>query len=123
VNTKLLNEKIAESAMSWSAAFPDKKDVSRDIVKKCRASMDIARKDNIEPHEALTRLCENEGIDVRTFIERIESEIMSDLHVPEQVTEHVTEFEPSMVARVGESGNIYVGRKHVGKEAYIYFKR
>ncbi|MCS3924560.1 hypothetical protein [Methanosalsum natronophilum] len=39
------------------------------------------------------------------------------------IDENVTEFEPTLVKQVRKSGDIYVGRKHSGKTAYIYFKR
>lgn len=35
----------------------------------------------------------------------------------------ITEFEPSIIGKVRKSGDIYVGREHIGKTAYIYFLR
>lgn len=35
----------------------------------------------------------------------------------------ITEFEPHLEKPVRKSGDIYVGREHIGKTAYIYFKR
>ena len=35
----------------------------------------------------------------------------------------ITEFEPAIVKQVRKSGDIYVGREHIGKTAYIYFVR
>lgn len=35
----------------------------------------------------------------------------------------ITKFEPHLEAKVRKSGDIYVGRQHIGKTAYIYFVR
>ena len=35
----------------------------------------------------------------------------------------ITEFEPVVIKTVRKSGDIYVGREHTGKTAYIYFLR
>jgi hypothetical protein len=34
-----------------------------------------------------------------------------------------TDFEPHLIKKVRKSGDIYVGREHIGKTAYIYFVR
>jgi len=34
-----------------------------------------------------------------------------------------TDFEPHLIKQVRKSGDIYVGREHIGKTAYIYFVR
>jgi hypothetical protein len=34
-----------------------------------------------------------------------------------------THFEPHLIKQVRKSGDIYVGREHIGKTAYIYFVR
>lgn len=35
----------------------------------------------------------------------------------------ISEFEPAIIKKVRKSGDLYVGREHVGKTAYIYFLR
>lgn len=35
----------------------------------------------------------------------------------------IAEFEPALIKQVRKSGDIYVGREHIGKTAYIYFVR
>lgn len=35
----------------------------------------------------------------------------------------IIEFEPAIIKEVRKSGDIYVGREHVGKTAYVYFLR
>jgi hypothetical protein len=35
----------------------------------------------------------------------------------------ISDFEPALIKQVRKSGDIYVGREHVGKTAYVYFLR
>lgn len=37
--------------------------------------------------------------------------------------EEISKFEPGLVKEVRKSGEIYVGRKHIGKVAHVYFER
>lgn len=36
-------------------------------------------------------------------------------------SEKITSFEPHKIRPVQTSGNIYVGREHIGKTAWVYF--
>jgi len=44
-----LDEDIARAATSWSAAFPGKKEVSRDVARQARKIMALARAQDIRP--------------------------------------------------------------------------
>jgi len=44
-----LDEDIARAAMSWSPAFPGRKEVSRDTAKQARKIMHLARVQDIRP--------------------------------------------------------------------------
>lgn len=35
----------------------------------------------------------------------------------------ISDFEPHLIKEVRKSGDIYVGREHIGKTAYVYFVR
>lgn len=39
------------------------------------------------------------------------------------MSKKITSFEPAMIAVVRKSGDIYVGRQHIGKTAHIYFEK
>jgi hypothetical protein len=55
-----IDERITRAATSWTAAFPDRKEVSRRVAKQARAMMNAARRENIRPSEV--RFCDA-GID------------------------------------------------------------
>ena len=56
------NESIARAATSWNPAFPGRREVSRKEAKQARAAMQLARRLDIEPGEALERLQKDEKI-------------------------------------------------------------
>ena len=56
------NESIARAATSWNPAFPGRREVSRKEAKHARAAMQLARRLDIEPGEALERLQTEEKI-------------------------------------------------------------
>lgn len=39
------------------------------------------------------------------------------------MSREIISFEPAIIAQVRKSGDIYVGRTHVGKTAHIYFEK
>ena len=45
----LLNARIARAATSWSAAFPGRKEVSRQVAKQARSITNSARRAGLEP--------------------------------------------------------------------------
>ena len=46
-----LDEKIVRAAMSWSPAFPGRKEVPRTIARDARKAMRYARRKNVRPSE------------------------------------------------------------------------
>lgn len=39
------------------------------------------------------------------------------------IAKRITDFEPAVESVVLDNGNIYVGRKHRGKTAHVYFEK
>jgi hypothetical protein len=67
------SEWIARGAMSHSKAFPELKEVSRDVSKTCRAIMKIARNENKVPTECIDKGCEITEMEVSDLIEELDN--------------------------------------------------
>lgn len=68
---------IARAATSWTAVFPDRKEVDKKTAKTCRAAMSIARNENKTPEEALPAACKINGTDIENILEII-NELTAD---------------------------------------------
>lgn len=53
----LTNIKISRAAISWTAAFPEVKEVNKHTASVCRTAMSLARHKNCEPVETFEQAC------------------------------------------------------------------